>query len=265
MTPFLSFHWETAMNLLRVLSTAVVSAALGLAASAAWADDVPVAVAANFTAPAKEIAAAFEKKSSHHAVLSFGATGGLYTQITQDAPFEVFLAADEARPKKAVADGFAVADSLFVYAVGKLVLWSKSADAVKDQSSLKAAGLNKIAICNPTAAPYGAAAVATLQKLGLYDALKPKLVEGADITQAYQFVDSGNAEVGFVALSQLAGKSGGSRWVVPQDLYPAIKQDAVLLKKGAGHAAARAFLEFLQGPEAHEIIERYGYDFDKHS
>ena len=251
------------MKLLRVLTVGVLLAAFG--AALAKADDVSVAVAANFTAPVKEIAAAFEKKSGHHAVLSFGATGGLYTQITQDAPFEVFLAADEARPKKAVADGFAVADSLFVYAVGKLVLWSKSADAVKDVATLKTASFSKIAICNPTAAPYGAAAVATMQKLGLYDALKPKIVEGADITQAFQFVDSGNAEVGFVALSQLAGKSGGSRWLVPQELYPPIKQDAVLLKKGASHDAAKAFLEFLKGPEAHEVIERYGYGFDRQS
>jgi molybdate transport system substrate-binding protein len=253
------------MKLSRVLSAILVSASLGLAAAAARADDVSVAVAANFTAAAKDIAAAFEKQSGHHVALSFGATGGLYTQITQDAPFEVFLAADEARPKKAVAEGFAVADSLFVYAVGKLVLWSKSADAVKGEASLKSASVNKIAICNPTAAPYGAAAVATMQKLGVYDALKPKLVEGADITQAFQFVDSGNAEIGFVALAQLAGKTGGSRWVVPQELYPAIKQDAVLLKKGATHPAAKAFVEFLKGPEAHEIIERYGYAFDDHS
>ena len=251
------------MRVLKVLAAGWLVAVLG--AAAARADDVPVAVAANFTAPVKEIAAAFEKKSGHKAVLSFGATGGLYTQITQDAPFEVFLAADEARPKKAVTEGFAVGDSLFVYAVGKLVLWSKSADAVKGEATLKDAAFSKISICNPTAAPYGAAAVATMQKLGLYDALKPKVVEGADITQAFQFVDSGNAEVGFVALSQLAGKTGGSRWVVPQELYPAIKQDAVLLKKGASHAAAKAFLEFLKGPEAHEIIEKYGYGFDKQS
>jgi molybdate transport system substrate-binding protein len=249
----------------RVLTAAIVLAAFGLGASLARADDVSVAVAANFTAPVKEIAAAFERSSGHHVVLSFGATGALYTQITQDAPFEAFLAADEARPKRAVADGLAAADSLFVYAVGKLVLWSKSADAVKDESTLKTASFAKISICNPVAAPYGAAAVATMQKLGLYETLKPKLVEGADITQAFQFADSGNAEVGFVALSQLAGKTGGSRWVVPQDLYPAIKQDAVLLKKGESHPAAKAFLQFLKGPEAHEIIEKYGYGFDKQS
>ena len=255
--------WRQNMRLLRAIAAGLFAASFGFAAPLAKADDVPVAVAANFTAAAKDIAAAFNKKTGHVAVLSFGATGGLYTQITQDAPFEVFLAADEARPKKAVADGFAVADSLFVYAVGKLVLWSKSADVVKDESTLKAATLSKIAICNPTAAPYGAAAVATLQKLGLYDTLKPKLVEGADISQAFQFVDSGNAEVGFVALSQLQPNAGGSRWVVPQELYPAIKQDAVLLKKGASHAAAQAFVAFLRGPEAHEIIEKYGYAFDK--
>jgi molybdate transport system substrate-binding protein len=246
-----------------ILTSAILFAALG--ASGAEADDVPVAVAANFTAPAKQIAAAFEKKTGDHVVLSFGATGGLYAQITQAAPFEVFLAADEARPKKAVAEGFAVGDSLFVYAVGRLALWSKSAEAVNGEATLKSAAFSKIAICNPVAAPYGAAAVATMQKLGLYDALKPKLVVGADISQAFQFVDSGNAEVGFVALSQLAGGARGSRWIVPQDLYPPIKQDAVLLNKGANHAAAKAFLEFLKGPEAHAVIETYGYGFDKPS
>ena len=251
------------MRILNFLTAGAVAMAMSLGASLAKADDVPIAVAANFTGAAKEIGAAFTKKTGHVAVYSFGASGGLYTQITQDAPYEVFLSADEARPKKAIAEGLAVPDSLFVYAVGKLVLWSKSADLVKGEATLTTATFAKVAICNPTAAPYGAAAVATMQKLGLYDALKSKLVEGADITQAFQFVDSGNAELGFVALSQLTPNAGGSRWVVPQELYSPIRQDAVLLKKGANHAAAQAFLAFLKGPEARAIIEKYGYGFDK--
>jgi molybdate transport system substrate-binding protein len=242
------------MRLLRVLTASVL---VTFGASLARADDV--LVAANFAAPVKEIAAAFEKTNGHHAVLSFGATGGLYTQITQDAPFEAFLAADEARPKKAVADG------LFAYAVGKLAQWNESPDAVMDEETLKSAAVNKIAICNPAAAPYGAAAVATMQKPGFYYALRPKRVEGVDIKQAHQFADSGDAEIGFAALSQLAGKSGGSRGVAPQELYDAIKQDANLLKKGASQAAARQFLAFLKGPEARDIIVKHGYGLDKPS
>ena len=156
-------------------------------------------------------------------------------------------------------DGFGVPESPFTYAIGKLVLWSKSPDVVKGGATLKDATFSKLSICNPTAAPYGEAAVETLKALKLYDTLQPKLVVGANITQAYQFVQTGNAELGFVALSQLNDKSGGSRWVVPQDLYKPIRQDAVLLKKGAGNSAATGFIGFLKGPEAKAIITRYGY------
>jgi len=220
-----------------------------------------VAVAANFTDAAKEIAAAFKQKTGHEAVLSFGASGAFYTQITQDAPFQIMLSADTERPKKLVDDGLAVAASRFTYAIGKLVLWSKSSDAVRGEATLKNATFAKLSICNPVAAPYGAAAVEAMKSLKLYDALQPKLVVGADITQAFQFVDTGNAELGFVAASQLI-KREGSRWVVPQDLYEPIRQDAVLLKKGIGNEAATAFMTFLKGPEAHAIIEKYGYAFD---
>lgn len=233
----------------------------GFAAEPVLAAQTSVAVAANFTDAAKEIAAAFKQKTGDDAVLSFGATGQLYTQITQEAPFEILLSADAERPRKAVADGLGVADSPFTYAVGKLVLWSKAPDLVKGEDTLKAAAFNKLSICNPAAAPYGEAAVETMRSLKLEEALKPKLVVGANISQAFQFVDSGNAELGFVALSQLAGKSGGSRWMVPQELYKPIRQDAVLLKKGANNPAAIGFLQFLKGPEAHAIIEKYGYAF----
>jgi molybdate transport system substrate-binding protein len=253
------------VRIIRTCAAALGFLAAALGAGQASADQTNVAVAANFTGAAKEIASAFQQKTGHVAVLSFGSTGQLYTQITQDAPFQIFLAADDARPKMAVDDGLGVADSRFTYAIGKLVLWSKNADLIKGPDTLKGGTFNKLAICNPVAAPYGAAAVETMKSLNLFDALQTKLVQGADITQAFQFVESGNAELGFVALSQLTGNSGGSRWVVPQDLYTPIRQDAVLLKKGADNAAATAFMSFLKGPEARAIIEKYGYAFDSSS
>jgi molybdate transport system substrate-binding protein len=235
--------------------------AVALPAKQSNAAQTNVAVAANFTDAATEIAAAFKRKTGHEAVLSFGSSGALYTQITQDAPFQIMLSADTERPKKLLVDGRAVPDSRFTYAIGKLVLWSKNPDLVKGDATLMSATFAKLSICNPVAAPYGAAAVETMKALKLYDALQPKLVQGADITQAFQFVDTGNADVGFVAASQLIDR-GGSRWVVPQDLYEPIRQDAVLLKKGAGNEAAIAFLQFLKGPEAHAIIEKYDYGFE---
>lgn len=225
----------------------------------AMAGQTNVAVAANFTEAAREIAAAFKAKTGHEAVLSFGSTGQLYTQITQDAPFQVFLAADDERPQKAVEGGLAVPDSRFTYAVGKLVLWSRTEVLVQGEETLKTAGFSKIAIANPAAAPYGAAAVEAMKKLGVYEALQPKIVQGNTIAQALQFVGTGNAELGFVALSQLAGITGGSRWLVPQALYAPIRQDAVLLKKGEGNDAATAFIGFLKGPEATAVIKKYGY------
>jgi molybdate transport system substrate-binding protein len=239
------------------VGVALVSVFAGPAAAA----QVNVAVAANFTAPAKEIAAAFKQKTGHEAVLSFGASGQFYTQITQDAPFGIMLSADDERPKKLVSDGLGVADSRFTYAVGKLVLWSRTADLVKGEATLKAGSFAKLSIANPTAAPYGAAAIETMKSLGVYDALQAKVVQGNSIAQAFQFVDTGNAEVGFVALSQLAGVTAGSRWLVPQTLYKPILQDAVLLKKAAGNEAATAFMTYLKGPDARAVIEKYGYGF----
>jgi molybdate transport system substrate-binding protein len=224
-----------------------------------------VAVAANFTEVAKEIAAAFKAMTGHEAVLSFGASGQFYTQITQGAPFQVFLSADDARPKKLVDDGLAVPGSNFTYAVGKLVLWSKTPGLVKGEETLKAASFAKLAIINPVAAPYGAAAVETMKFLKVYDALKPKIVEGATVIQAFQFVETGNAELGFVALSQLVGSDAGSRWLVPQEFYSPIRQDAVLLKTGAANEAATGFIAFLRSPEARAIIEKYGYVLDGQS
>ena len=244
-----------------------------VAAIAAWvltstslpAAQTNVAVAANFTEAAKEIAAAFKASTGHEAVLSFGASGQFYTQITQGAPFQVFLSADASRPKQLADDGLAVDGSRFTYAIGKLVLWSKVPGLVKGEETLRAAAFAKLSICNPIAAPYGAAAVEAMKALKVYEALQPKLVEGATITQAYQFVETGNAELGFVALSQLTGSQPGSRWLVPQELYAPIRQDAVLLRSGAANEAATAFITFLKGPEARAIIEIYGYVLDVQS
>ncbi|MDQ0324199.1 molybdate transport system substrate-binding protein [Rhodopseudomonas julia] len=247
------------MMSLRSLAAGLVVAAISLPASMAAAAETNVAVAANFTEAAKEIAAAFKEKTGDEAALSFGSTGQLYTQISQDAPFEVFLAADDERPAKAVVEGYAVEGSEFTYAIGKIVLWSTDTDLVSGEETLKSGDFNKISIANPTTAPYGAAAVEAMKALGVYDDLEPKIVQGNNIAQAFQFVQTGNAELGFVALSQIAASDEGSRWEVPADLYTPIKQDAVLLKKGEESAAAKAFLDFLKGPEAGAIIEKYGY------
>ncbi|MDX6806458.1 molybdate ABC transporter substrate-binding protein [Terrihabitans rhizophilus] len=245
------------MKLLRTF-TAVIGLAAGLASAPALAAETNVAVAANFTEAAKEIATAFKDRTGHTAVLSFGSTGQFYNQIRQDAPFQVFLAADDDRPTQVVKDELGVDGSVFTYAVGKLVLWSKDVGAVKGEDTLKVGTFQKISIANPTAAPYGAAAVETMKALGLYEMLAPKIVQGNSIAQAFQFIETGNAEVGFVALSQIVGKAGSS-WNVPQDLYEPIRQDAVLLKKGAGNEAATAFMDFLKSAEARAVIEKYGY------
>jgi molybdate transport system substrate-binding protein len=253
------------MKFARLARLAVGIAAWVLTSTSVPAAETNVAVAANFTEAAREIAAAFKAKTGHEAVLSFGASGQFYTQITQGAPFQVLLSADDARPKKLTDDGLAVAGSRFTYAIGKLVLWSKSPGLVQGEETLKAASFAKLSICNPTAAPYGAAAVEAMKALNIYDSLQPKLVEGATITQAFQFVETGNAELGFVALSQLTGPPTGSRWLVPQQLYTPIRQDAVLLKSGATNEAATGFIAFLRGAEARAIIEKYGYAVDGQS
>lgn len=226
-----------------------------------WSEaaQVRVAVAANFMAPAKEIAAAFEKAAGHKTVLSFGATGQFYAQITQGAPFEILISADTATPAKAITEGHAVPGTAFTYAIGKLVLYSKIKDLIQGEATLRQGAFTKIAIANPATAPYGAAAVEVMTALGVHDALRPKIVQGNNIAQTFQFVETGNAEVGFVALSQVALTSGGSRWVVPAGLHTPISQDVVLLKAGAENPAAKAFMGYLAGPEARRVIETYGY------
>lgn len=237
-------------------------AATTLFVSATHADTVNVAVAANFTDAANEIATAFADAKDHEAILSFGATGQFYTQIVQGAPFEVFLAADDERPTLAVDEGYGVAGSVFTYAIGQLVLYSVEPGKVTGADTLRAGQFNRIAIANPETAPYGKAAVETMQALGVYDTLQPKIVQGQSIGQTYQFVETGNAEVGFVALGQVSQTNAGSRWVVPQEKYTPIRQDAVLLKNGENNPAAIAFMDFLRGETASAIIRKYGYALD---
>ena len=239
-----------------------LAVALTIFAATAKAGQTNVAVAANFTEPAKQIAALFKQKTGHEAILSFGASGPFLAQITHDAPFQVFLSADQDRPKAAIDAGLAVRESLFTYAIGKLVLWSKVVDVTKGDEALKAGAFSKISIANPNAAPYGAAAIEAMKALGVHDALQGKIVQGNSIAQAFQFVDTKNAEVGFVALSQLFNANEGTRWLVPQGLYSPIRQDAVLLKRGETDEASIAFLAFLKGPEARETIEKFGYGLD---
>lgn len=234
-------------------------ATLALALGPARADTTQVAVAANFTEAAKAIGAAFTAETGHAVVFSFGSTGQLYTQITQGAPYDVLLAADDIRPARAVEDKLGVPGTVFTYAIGQLALWSAEPGRVTGAESLRDPDLTRIAIANPKTAPYGAAAIQTMQNLGVHEALQPKIVQGESITQTFQFIATQNAEVGFVAYGQVIGHEDGSLWLVDPALYDPIRQDAVLLTHGAGNPAATAFLAFLKGTPATGIIESFGY------
>ncbi|WP_338512769.1 molybdate ABC transporter substrate-binding protein [Pseudomonas trivialis] len=235
-----------------------------LAFGSAQADEVQVAVAANFTAPIQAIAADFEKDTGHKLVASYGATGQFYTQIKNGAPFEVFLSADDTTAQKLENEGDTVKGSRFTYAVGTLALWSTKDGYVDAKGEvLKENQFKHLSIANPKAAPYGLAATQVLAKQGLTEQVKDKLVEGQNITQAYQFVSTGNAELGFVALSQIYkdGKvTHGSAWIVPASLHDPIKQDAVILTRGKDNAAAKALVDYLKGPKAAAVIKSYGYE-----
>lgn len=249
------------MTPLRHARLAALALAALLCGSALHAGEITVAVAANFTAAAEKIGTAFEQTTGNHVTYSFGASGQLYTQISQGAPFDVFLSADQARPEKAEAEGLGVAGTRFTYAWGKLVLWSADPAAIDGSPAvLSDPALAHVAIATPAAAPYGAAAVEVMKALGLYEGLQPKLVEGKSISQTLQFVETGNAPVGFVALSQVTDAARGSRWLVPADLYTPIRQDAVLLARAEGNATAKAYLDFLRGAEGKAIIESFGYE-----
>ncbi len=243
--------------------TALATVAFLLLACAARADEVTVAVAANFAGPLARIAEGFAAATGHTLKISSGATGRFYTQIVAGAPFEVLIAADDETPRRLIAEGHAVAGSNFTYAIGKLVLWSAQPGYVDDQGAVLAAGkFAHLAIANPKIAPYGAAGVEVIKARGLADAIGPKLVTAESIAQAQQFVATGNAELGFVALSQVVvpGKPVvGSYWLVPAALYGEIRQDAVLLKVGDRKPGAAALLAYLKSAPARSVIQSYGY------
>ncbi len=230
----------------------------------AVADEVSAAVAANFAEPMQQIVELFRKESGHTVKISLGSSGKLYAQIRQGAPFDVFLSADEKIPGLLEEEGLAVPGSRFVYALGKLVLWSAQPGYIDDKGAvLSTGGYRKLACADPGLAPYGFAAKEALQGMGLWDSVQGRLVTGASIAQAYQFAASGNAELAFIALSQIArdGKvTEGSWWLVPVRLYSPIRQSAVLLNSARDKAAARDFLKFLKSGQAAAIIRSFGYD-----
>ncbi|MEJ2620244.1 MAG: molybdate ABC transporter substrate-binding protein [Candidatus Thiodiazotropha sp.] len=246
------------------LKSALISTLLGatLLSNPLTADEVKIAVAANFTDVSRILAELFEKETGHKTKISYGSTGKLYSQIEHGAPFELFLAADTKRPIKAEHEGLAVAGSHFIYAKGKLVLWSIEPEAFESgETYLKQGNLNHLALANPKTAPYGQAAVQVMQNIGSLANLESKLVKGDSISQTFQFVATGNADAGFVALSQIKAWKGqtGSLWEIPQAYYEPIDQAAVMLKKGATNPAATAFLEFLKSKTAHSVITEFGY------
>lgn len=247
----------------RLILTWCVSVLVSIAVTPAFAEQMLVAVAANFIPPFREIAVEFEKSTGHQLQVSGGSSGNFYTQIKNGAPFDVFFSADNERPKKLEDEGLGVKDSRFTYAIGRLVLWSPNADMVKGEETLRSKNFKRLAIANPKTAPYGVAAMQTMQKLGLWESLQPHIVMGESIGQTIGFIESGNAHLGFVALSQIMDpkiKGKGSRWDVPTHLHEPIQQDVILLTKGKDNPAAKSLLDFMGGPQAKAIIERYGYE-----
>lgn len=242
-------------------ATALLLSAFPLQATA---ETALVAVAANFAEAAEALAGPFRAASGHDLQLTTGSTGKLYAQIGEGAPFDVMLSADAATPARLIAEGNAVAESSFTYAIGKLALWSSDPARIgaDGRAALQDPALRFVALANPDLAPYGVAAREAMQSLGLWDALQPKIVMGQNIGQTHSMVATGAAEVGFVALSAVMSPRApaqGSRWDVPQDLFTPILQDAVLLNHGADNPAALAFLDFLRTPEAAVVIEGFGY------
>lgn len=243
-------------NLLAVLGVLLCMA------RSACAGEVNAAVAANFAAPMQQIAAMFQKDTGHVVKLSFGSSGKFYAQIHNGAPYDVFLSADEKNPELLEQEGQGVKGTRFVYALGKLALWSAQPGVVDDKVLLRGS-YNKLAYADPKLAPYGLAAKETLEKLGLWNAVQQKLVTGENITQAYQFAASGNADLAFIALSQIIkdGKvNTGSWWLVPADLYSPIRQGAVLLAGARDKDAAQAFLAYLRSDKAASVIRGFGYE-----
>ncbi|NBW00663.1 MAG: molybdate ABC transporter substrate-binding protein [Betaproteobacteria bacterium] len=237
--------------------------ALLISSPSLWAAEIRLAVAANFSAPMRTLAQAFERNTGHKVIVALGATGQLYAQIKNGAPFDVMLAADDETPKKLEAEGLGVPGSRATYAIGRLVLWSKREGLIDAKGEiLKTDRFDRIAIANPKLAPYGAAAVEVIDRLGLTQAIRPKIVEATNITQAHQFVASGNAAIGFVALAQVAEGGAikeGSGWIVPESFHSPIQQDLILLARSKEHPAARQLIEFLRSDAAKSVIRSYGY------
>ncbi|MBX3326908.1 MAG: molybdate ABC transporter substrate-binding protein [Nitrospira sp.] len=234
-----------------------------MAATPAFAEQVLVAVAANFIPPFREIALEFEKSTGHQLQVAGGSSGNFYSQIKNGAPFDVFFSADRERPKLLEDEGLGVKDSRFTYAIGRLVLWSPNTDFVKGEETLRSKHYKRLAMANPKTAPYGVAAIQAMQKLELWEGLQPHIVMGESLGQTMGFIESGNAQLGFVALSQVLDpkiKGKGSRWDVPTNLHEPIRQDMILLAKAKDNQAAKALMEFIGGPQAKKIIERYGYE-----
>ncbi len=232
-------------------------------ATPASAEQALVAVAANFIPPFREIAIEFEAATGHTLRVAAGSSGNFYSQMKNGAPFDLFLSADAERPKLLEAEGLGVKDSRFTYAIGRLALWSPNPDLVKGEQTLRSEHFKYLAIANPKIAPYGVAAIQTMQKLGVWENVQPRMVMGENLGQTMGFIESGNAQLGFVALSQVLDpkiKGKGSRWDVPKHLHEPIKQDAILLTKGNKNAAAKGLMEFLRSLTAQAIIERYGYE-----
>jgi molybdate transport system substrate-binding protein len=229
----------------------------------ALADQALVAVAANFLAPFRELAIAFETSTGHSLRVVAGSSGNFYSQIKNGAPFDVFFSADMERPKLLGDEGLGVKETRFTYAIGRIVLWSSNADLIKGEETLRSKKFKRLAIANPKTAPYGVAAMQALQKLELWESVQPQIVMGESIGQTIGFIESGNAQLGFVAMSQVLDpgvKGQGSRWDVPTNLHEPIKQDVILLMKGKDNPAAKALLKFMGSPQARKIIEHYGYE-----
>lgn len=233
--------------------------------AASAAEEIHVAVASNFLATLNEIVNHFERDTGHTAAVSSGSSGKLYAQIKNGAPFDVFFSADVTRPKLMEEEGVAVQGSRFTYAVGRLALWGPGPTMIKGDgtSMLLSDHVEHVAIANPKTAPYGTAAKEVLQALGLWEGLQNRLVRGENVGQTFHFVFSKNAQLGFVALSQVLEVDGaGSRWDVPAHLYTPLRQQAVLLRNGQRNKGARAFLDYVKGATSGNIIERFGYGLE---
>ncbi len=233
-----------------------------LTASGAQAEQIYVAVASNFTAPMTQLAELFEQETGHQVHLSSGSSGKLFAQIKHGAPFQLFFSADQTKPETLEALGLTIPGSRFTYAIGTLALWTPQAGLEVTSETLKTTPFNHLALANPKIAPYGSAAIVVLDQLNLIGKTQRRWVMGENINQTYQFVSTGNAEFGFVSLSQILFNGrvlAGSVWVVPQHMYPEIRQDAVLLKPAAETPAAQDFVAFIRSAEGAGVIQQYGY------